>query len=127
MTTDRDAQLALDNRQPPDHWREVQKPMETDPLEVLIDEGWTPASEPPDTDRVVQVAWDDGSYTPTSLAFYDGKAVIPQEPRKYWWTHPGLSILPEGSVIAWRDKPLEGPELMDALVEALEERRKHER
>jgi hypothetical protein len=66
--------------------------------------GWHPASEPPDDDRVVQVAWDDGSTGDASFAFYDSKAMTPPEEEKYWWSYPGMSILPVGHVLAWREQ-----------------------
>jgi hypothetical protein len=68
----------------------------------LVSEGWTLADNPPNTDRVVQVAWDDGSTGPTSLAFYDGKAEIPPGQEKFWWAYPGLSLLE--NVTAWIER-----------------------
>ena len=74
-----------------------------DILLKLIGEGWHPASDPPDTDRIVQVAWDDGSTSPSALAFYDSKATIPQEDKKYWWACSNLDLVP--NVLAWRELP----------------------
>ena len=81
-------------------------------LERLIAEGWHPASEPPDTDRIVQVAWDDGSTSPSALSFYDCKATIPATDKKYWWACPNLDLVP--NVLAWRE------------LSALEESEEHE-
>jgi len=82
--------------------------MQTDTaLQTLVDEGWNPATRPPSNDRTVQIAWGDGSTSPETLGFYDGKATHPQQPEKYWWTHPSGTLLPEDSVLAWRDVPKE--------------------
>src|SRR5262245_55088787 len=72
-------------------------------LSRLVEEGWTPASDPPNTDRIVQVAGEDGSTGPSALCFYDLKAVMPKG-RKYWWTHPKMEILPDHAVLAWREQ-----------------------
>lgn len=73
-------------------------------LDLLVEDGWTPASEPPDTDRAVQVAWDDGSTSENALCFYDSKSIIPPDGKKYWWTHPKMNLLSDGDVIAWRER-----------------------
>lgn len=74
-----------------------------DILNKLIKEGWTLASNPPDTDRAVQVAWDDGSTSETVLAFYDSKSTIPETRKKFWWGHPKVYCMPEGAVLAWKE------------------------
>ena len=91
---------------PGDTRREKKLARESAPniIAKLVSDGWMVADNPPNTNRTVQVAWDDGSYGQESLAFYDGKSEIPQGPEKYWWSHPHLSILPTGSVIAWRER-----------------------
>jgi hypothetical protein len=86
------------------YWQEC-RPKQQEILDRLISEGWTPATEPPDTDRIVQVAWeDDGSTGPTSLAFYDSEAITPPQPEKFWWSHPGMTKYSDGGgIIAWRE------------------------
>jgi hypothetical protein len=72
-------------------------------LQELIDAGWFPADTPPNNDRIVQVAWDDGSTGESALCFYDSKSTIPQENERYWWSHPHIQILPPGHILAWRE------------------------
>lgn len=74
-------------------------------LNELLEDGWHDAkTDPPDTDRVVQVAWDDGSTGPNSMAFFDGKSVMPDDGSRYWWSHPQITTLTEGSVLAWKER-----------------------
>lgn len=79
-----------------------------DLLAVLGEDGWMSPAEPPNTDRTVQIAWDDMSYGPNSLGFYDGIAEIPDSGRRFWWSSPagrGFHQLSAGSVGAWRERP----------------------
>ena len=72
--------------------------------------GWRAATTPPDSDRIVQIAWDDWSYGPNSLGFHDGVNEIPDSGRRYWWSSPvgrGYSRLGAGAVSAWREIPLD--------------------
>lgn len=74
---------------------------------VIGENGWMSPAEPPDTDRTVQIAWEDMSYGPNSLGFYDGIAEIPDSGRRFWWSNPpgrGFHQLSAGSVGAWREK-----------------------
>lgn len=75
---------------------------------VEIPDGWTPVSEPPNTDREVQLMWDDGSFGKSSIGFYDQKSSIPQNPEYFWWSYSAAARLhpvpmPDGHVIAWRE------------------------
>jgi hypothetical protein len=72
-------------------------------LDDLVDNGWTPASEPPDDYRIVRVAYEDGSTGPNALAFWDTKEQIP-EPPPCWWSADSLMPLPDGVILAWREK-----------------------
>lgn len=72
-------------------------------IEELLGEGWHDAEEdPPDSDRIVQIAWEDGSFGPKTRGFYDGMAEIPDSGRRYWWQFP-MTLLPDGSVLAWKE------------------------
>jgi hypothetical protein len=71
----------------------------------LLRDGWTSAHEPPNDTRIVQVAWDDGSTGDAALCFYDAKSTIPEDDNRYWWSYPGIEILPLDNVLAWREKP----------------------
>ena len=75
-----------------------------------IPDGWTRVTNPPDTDREVQLMWDDGSFGEHSIGFYDSKATIPQDPEKFWWSYSVAARLhpvplPHEAVIAWREIP----------------------
>ena len=76
-------------------------------LAVLGEDGWMSPAYPPNTDRTVQISWDDMSYGPNSLGFYDGIAEIPDSGRRFWWSSPagrGFHQLSAGSVGAWRER-----------------------
>lgn len=78
------------------------------PLAIIGEDGWRAADDPPDSDRTVQIAWDDGSSSLNTLGFYDGIAEIPDSGRRFWWSSPmgrGFSQLPQGCVLAWRERP----------------------
>jgi hypothetical protein len=83
--------------------RERARAISSDEVLGRFEGGWTRASQPPDTDRIVQVMWADGSSGPNALCFYDSQAVMPPVERKYWWTYPRMELLPEGAVLAWRE------------------------
>ena len=75
-------------------------------LAVIGEDGWMSPANPPDTDRTVQIAWEDMSYGPNSLGFYDGIAETPDSGRRFWWSSPagrGFHQLGTGSVGAWRE------------------------
>lgn len=72
-------------------------------LDGLVADGWTPGDEAPDSDRIVRVAWDDGSTGPGALSFWDGRAGNPEGP-PCWWSLNPIMPLPDGSVLAWREK-----------------------
>ena len=72
-------------------------------IAVIGTDGWMSAESPPDDARIVQVAWDDNSFGPASIAFYesvDGK----EDLGKVWWSVSPLQQLPEGHVFAWRER-----------------------
>jgi hypothetical protein len=72
---------------------------------VIGEDGWESPDNPPDDDRLVQVAWDDMSTSEKALGFYDGIAEIPDSGRRYWWSHPQMTKLNKGAVGAWREIP----------------------
>jgi hypothetical protein len=77
-----------------------------DQFAVIGEDGWNDPSEPPDTDRTVQIAWEDMSYSENSLAFRDTIASEPQEETVYWWNLNPVSIIARPELIgAWRERP----------------------
>lgn len=80
--------------------------MEIQQTAVIGENGWTAASEPPDNDRMVQLAWDDGSYGPSSLGFYDGISEIPDSGKRFYWSKSYGHWTPHkiaSTVYAWRE------------------------
>ena len=72
-------------------------------LSDLLDAGWRDATnDPPENERLVQVAWDDFSTGPKAICFYDSKAETPGDGKRFWWTMT-IEPLPEGHVVAWRE------------------------
>ena len=75
-------------------------------LAVIGEDGWMSHTEPPDTDRLVQLAWDDMSYGENSRGFYDSLAEIPASGKMFWWSWPvggGMHRLPSDHIGAWRE------------------------
>ena len=74
-------------------------------IDELLAEGWRDAEEdPPDNDRTVQIAWDDGSTSPNTLGFYDSVAMTPESTEKFWWNQSPLCKCQPGAVLAWRER-----------------------
>lgn len=75
---------------------------------VVGEDGWRSAGEPPNTDRLVEIAWEDGSHGNPTLGFYDGIAEIPDSGRRWWWEwskERGFhQITLDGAVLAWRER-----------------------
>jgi hypothetical protein len=69
--------------------------------------GWRDAVyDPPETDRIVQVAWDDMSTSPNAKGFYDSAAETPPSSRRFWWTFDyaqNFIPLSDDCVLAWRE------------------------
>lgn len=80
-----------------------------DLLAVIGKDGWMSPTEPPNSDRVVQIAWDDMSFSQNSLAFYDGLAEIPDSGMRFWWGSPpgrGFYQIKDAAYVgAWREVP----------------------
>ena len=75
-------------------------------LAVIGEDGWMSPTEPPDTDRMVQLAWDDMSYGVNSRGFYDSVAEMPASGKMFWWSWPvggGMHRLPSDHIGAWRE------------------------
>lgn len=75
-------------------------------LAVIGEDGWVSPTEPPDTDRLVQLAWDDMSYGENSRGFYDSVAEMPASGKMFWWSWPiggGMHRLPSDHIGAWRE------------------------
>ncbi len=73
-------------------------------LDELLAEGWRDAVEdPPNNDRLVQIAWDDGSSSPKTRGFYASVAMIPESMEKFWWNLSPLYKCQPGVVLAWRE------------------------
>lgn len=75
-------------------------------LAVIGEDGWMSPAEPPDTDRLVQLAWDDMSYGENSRGFYDSVAEMPASGKMFWWSWPvggGMHRLPSDHIGAWRE------------------------
>lgn len=70
---------------------------------VVGEDGWRDATYPPNSSRVVQIAWDDLSTTDKTLGFYAGVDEEPDSGRRYWWTHPALEKHNKDAVAAWRE------------------------
>lgn len=85
---------------------------------VVGEDGWRSAGEPPDTDRLVEIAWEDGSHGNPTLGFYDGIAETPDSNRRWWWQYHfmhGMDRVPAGGVLAWRERHSAArAQLMDA-------------
>jgi len=78
----------------------------SDLLAVIGEDGWMSPAEPPDTDRLVQLAWDDMSYGENSRGFYDSVAEMPASGKMFWWSWPvggGMHRLPSDHIGAWRE------------------------
>lgn len=79
----------------------------SDLLAVLGEDGWMSPAAPPNSDRTVQIAWEDMSYGPNSLGFYDGIAEIPDSGRRFWWDSPpgrGFRQIKDATMVgAWRE------------------------
>ena len=67
-----------------------------------LGEGWNWAYTPPDSDRLVQIAWDDGSTSDDTLGFYDSVSSIPPTEEKVWWSKDSC-LLGNEAVLAWRE------------------------
>ncbi len=73
-------------------------------LAVVGEDGWRSPADPPDSDRTIQLAWDDGSYGKSSLGFYDGIAEIPDSGKRWFWVlTPMRRIMDIECIGAWRD------------------------
>ena len=75
-----------------------------DILEQLVKDGWTPATEFPDTDRLVQVAYDDRSTGPNAVGFVDEVSQIPPTGKRVWWEigkYP--PVYQSNCIVAWRE------------------------
>jgi len=70
---------------------------------IIGQHGWKPASQMPHDTRTVQVAWDDGSFSKTSLAFCDEISGSKSSVRK-WWSVSPICLIPNGHVLAWRER-----------------------
>lgn len=83
---------------------------DTNTIEELVAEGWTPADSPPDTNRIVQIAYDDGSTGPNCKGFFDEVQQIPPTGVRLWWDmNPYPHLYPH--VLAWKDIPNAAPHL----------------
>lgn len=79
-----------------------------DEFAEIGEDGWRAPNDPPNSDRLVQIAYDDMSFGVNTLGFYDGISEIPDSGRRFWWSSPagrGFHQLPEGHVGAWRETP----------------------
>jgi len=74
-------------------------------MAVIGEDGWTALDTPPDSDRIIQLAWEDGSYGQSTLGFYDMKAEIPQSGVHYWWILTPMRPINAETISAWREKP----------------------
>lgn len=76
-------------------------------LAVIGEDGWIAATDPPDNDRIVEIAWEDGSHGNSTLGFYDGIAETPDSGRRWWWEWSkakGISQINDSSIVlAWRE------------------------
>lgn len=77
---------------------------ETNTLDELLEHGWRDAKDdPPEDDRRVQIAYDDGSFGPRSVGFCDSVAGDESGRRVWWSSRGGMGRLADGVVLAWRD------------------------
>lgn len=74
---------------------------------VIGEDGWQSISEPPDSDRKIQVAWEDMSYDDNSYGFYNVEAVKQGKNDIWWELRPNshMQMLPAWCLGAWRDIP----------------------
>lgn len=62
---------------------DIGTPQGASELKALLDAGWRDANnDPPENERLVQVAWDDGSTGPKAICFYDSKAESPGDGKR---------------------------------------------
>ena len=66
---------------------------------TIGENGWMDINTPPNSDRTVQIAWDDYSYGKGSLGFYD--SIYGKPEKKIWW-HNGRPY-EDGKIMAWRE------------------------
>ena len=83
-------------------WREIVSEETKQENDSCLGEGWNWAYTPPDSDRLVQIAWDDGSTSDDTLGFYDSVSSIPPTEEKVWW-NKDLCLLGDDAVLAWRE------------------------
>lgn len=73
-------------------------------LAVIGENGWRSADDPPDTDRAVQIAWDDMSTSPKCIGCFDSKSMLPDPgPRMWWAMWPSVHVA-TGQIGAWRER-----------------------
>lgn len=84
----------------------IKKENQNNLFAIIGEDGWISPNAPPNSDRKVQLAWEDRSFSATSFGFYDSVAEIPQSGKMYWWSisqMPYLSMVPDWHVGAWRE------------------------
>ena len=70
---------------------------------IIGEEGWKSPGEPPDDDRVIQIAWDDMSTSDKTIGFYDGVAEKPDSGRRFFWSFPSMIKHENYEIGAWRE------------------------
>lgn len=62
------------------------QPEESESFAVIGEDGWRAPGDPPDTARSIQIAWDDMSFGPNSIGFYEAIEEMPVSGKRYYWT-----------------------------------------
>lgn len=85
-------------------------PNGTNTLDDLLEAGWRDAAtDPPNDDRTVQIAWDDGSTSDGLRGFHDsisGHGGPKYDGKRFWWHWPWegkAQLATPLKVLAWRE------------------------
>ena len=77
-------------------------------VQALLNAGWFPASTQPHDTRRVQIAWDDGSTSPSTIGFCDEAWAHPRTGVRVWWATSACGYYQCPDVSAWREIPNSG-------------------
>lgn len=73
-----------------------------DELEALFSDGWRDAiNDPPDTGRIVQIAYEDGSHGKGHNGCFDSINGDEKRGRVWWCTFGGIHLCP--NISAWKE------------------------
>lgn len=71
-------------------------------LAVIGQDGWRSPDDPPEFDRIVQIAWDDFSTSDKCIGCFDSEQ---NSTVRIWWAMwPSVHKLPRANIGAWRNR-----------------------